>query len=204
MKKKILVLFTILMMGILTGCGMKEEEAKAYVEASLDAAYMGEFDAFVEITDSTPEGAAAMYDENIEHIMDAAGFADLNLDEELTEDYNAEDFKNYVKSKFYESVQTGETNYAFAMAAVHSIELMKKGEKPLEEAEWLVINSDSSEFLTGLYIFTLLGWCKYCSIEGPFATQTIVLSRAFEDRLRCLLRDKTKYLFRQRKIQSMF
>ena len=87
MKKKILVLFTILMMGILTGCGMKEEEAKAYVEASLDAAYMGEFDAFVEITDSTPEGAAAMYDENIEHIMDAAGFADLNLDEELTEDY---------------------------------------------------------------------------------------------------------------------
>ena len=87
MKMKILVLFTILMMGILTGCGMKEEEAKAYVEASLDAAYMGEFDAFVEITDSTPEGAAAMYDENIEHIMDAAGFADLNLDEELTEDY---------------------------------------------------------------------------------------------------------------------
>ena len=74
-------------MVFLTGCGMSEEEAKAYVEASLDASYMGEFDAFVEITDSTPEGAAAMYDENIEHIMEAAGFSDQNLDEELTKNY---------------------------------------------------------------------------------------------------------------------
>ena len=113
---------------------------------------------------------------------------------ELTEDYNAEDFKSYVKTKFYESVQTGESNYAFAMAAVYSIELLKKGEKPLKEAERLVILSESAEFLTGLYIFTLLGWCKYCSIEGPFATQTITLSKAFEDRLRRSLQDETKYL----------
>ena len=87
MKKKLLVLLTILIMGILTGCGMKEDEAKAYVEATLDASYKGEFEAFVEITDSTPEGAAAMYDENMEHIMQSAGFDEQELGEELTENY---------------------------------------------------------------------------------------------------------------------
>ena len=87
MKKKLLVLLTILTMGILTGCGMSEEDAKAYVEASLDASYKGEFDAFVEITDSTPEGAKAMYDENMELIMQSAGFDEQALGEELTENY---------------------------------------------------------------------------------------------------------------------
>lgn len=87
MKKKLLICLCVLIMGLLTGCGMSEEDAKAYVEASLDAAYKGEFDAFVEITDSTPEGAAAMYDENMEHIMESAGFSDLELNEELTANY---------------------------------------------------------------------------------------------------------------------
>ena len=87
MKKKLLVLLMILAMGILSGCGMTEEEASEYVKASLDAAYKGEFDAFVEITDSTPEGAQAMYEENMIHTMEAAGFSDLNLSDELTEQY---------------------------------------------------------------------------------------------------------------------
>jgi len=87
MKKKLLICLTVFIMGILTGCGMSEEEAKAYVEASLDAAYKGEFDAFVEITDSTPEGAVAMYEENMDHIMESAGFSDLELSDELTENY---------------------------------------------------------------------------------------------------------------------
>lgn len=100
MKKKLLICLTVLVMGILTGCGMSEEDAKAYVEASLDAAYMGEFDAFVEITDSTPEGAAAMYDENMEHIMESAGFSDLELDDELTANYK-QLFLNLIKKADY-------------------------------------------------------------------------------------------------------
>lgn len=87
MKKKLLVFLTILVLGVLTGCGMTEEEAKDYVKASLDAAYKGEFDAFVDITESTPEGAKAMYEENIVHTMEAAGFSEKNLDEELIEKY---------------------------------------------------------------------------------------------------------------------
>lgn len=87
MRKKLLVLLTVLVMGIFTGCGMTEDEAKEYVKATLDASYKGEFEAFVEITDSTPEGAAAMYDENMEHIMQSAGFDEQDLGEELTNNY---------------------------------------------------------------------------------------------------------------------
>lgn len=87
MKKKLLVLSMIFTIGLLSGCGMTEEEASEYVKASLDAAYKGEFDAFVEITDSTPEGAQAMYEENIIHTMEAAGFSDMNITDELTEKY---------------------------------------------------------------------------------------------------------------------
>ena len=115
MKKKLLVLFMILTMCILSGCGMKEEEAKEYVEASLDAAYKGEFDAFVEITDSTPEGAKAMYEENIVHIMEAAGFSELELDDELTAKYK-ELFLNLIKEVDYsvgEAVK--EENESFAV-----------------------------------------------------------------------------------------
>ena len=87
MKKKLFVFLMILTMGILSGCGMTAEEASDYVKASLDAAYKGEFDAFVEITDSTPEGAKAMYEENIIHTMEAAGFSDMEISDELTEQY---------------------------------------------------------------------------------------------------------------------
>jgi len=87
MKKSLILLLTLFVIGIMTGCGMSEEEAKEYVQASLDAAYKGEFDAFIEITDSTPEGAKAMYEENIVHTMEMAGFSEMNLSEELTEKY---------------------------------------------------------------------------------------------------------------------
>ena len=87
MKKKLFVLLMILTMGILSGCGMTAEEASDYLKASLDAAYKGEFDSFVEITDSTPEGAKAMYEENIVHTMEAAGFSDMDISDELKEQY---------------------------------------------------------------------------------------------------------------------
>ena len=46
LKKGIFALVLMLAMGVLAGCGgMDEEEAKEYVQATLDANYKGEFDA---------------------------------------------------------------------------------------------------------------------------------------------------------------
>ena len=113
MKKKILVFLMIMLMGILTGCGMSEDEAKEYVKASLDAAYKGEFEEFVNITDSTPEGAKAMYEENIAHTMEAAGFNDKNLDAELLEKYEQFFLESMYKAEYEigEAYETPEGDY---------------------------------------------------------------------------------------------
>lgn len=112
MKKKLLIVLMIFTMGILSGCGMSEEEASEYVKASLDAAYKGEFEAFVEITDSTPEGAQAMYEENMVHTMEAAGFPDQKISDELREKYRQLFFDisksaNYAVGEAYETDDGG-------------------------------------------------------------------------------------------------
>ena len=46
MKKMLVAVLMICVMGVKTACGgMEPEEAKAYTQAVLDAVYLGEFDA---------------------------------------------------------------------------------------------------------------------------------------------------------------
>ena len=54
-RMKCLVLALVLMISAwaLAGCGgMSEDEAKEYAQAVLDASYKGEFDSYMELTDS--------------------------------------------------------------------------------------------------------------------------------------------------------
>lgn len=88
MKNLALALVLVLTVGMLSGCGgMKPEEAKAYVQAVMDASYKGEFEDYMEQTESTEEEAKEMYEGNIEETMEVAGFGELGLSEELTEQY---------------------------------------------------------------------------------------------------------------------
>ncbi len=135
MKKITISILLVLVMSILAGCGMKEEDAKAYVQASLDASYKGEFDAFVEITDSTPEGAKAMYEENIVHIMEEAGFSDLGLGEELTEKYR-QLFLNLIKKVDYtvgDAVKNEDDSFSVEIN-VRPITIMKDIQDELQTA----------------------------------------------------------------------
>ena len=43
----------ILLVGLLSGCGMREKDAKAYVTATLDASYKGKFEEYKKQTDAT-------------------------------------------------------------------------------------------------------------------------------------------------------
>lgn len=62
---------------ILSGCGMNEEDAAAYVEATLDANYKGEFGDYVEITDSTVKEAKKLYENNMQVIEKSVGIEDM-------------------------------------------------------------------------------------------------------------------------------
>lgn len=86
-KRNLIVLVMVAAMLLLSACGMKAEDAKAYTQAVMDASYKGEFKAYMEQTDSTEKEAKELYEGNMDATMKTAGFDNLGLSEELTANY---------------------------------------------------------------------------------------------------------------------
>lgn len=76
-----------MVLGMLTGCGMKPDDAKAYVQATLDASYKAEFGEYAKITDSTEEEAQKLFDDNINKTINSLGFDALGATEETMDKY---------------------------------------------------------------------------------------------------------------------
>lgn len=72
---------------LFTGCGMKPDDAKAYVQATLDAGYKADFGEYAKITDSTEEEAQKLFDNNIDTVTNSLGFTALGVSDETTEKY---------------------------------------------------------------------------------------------------------------------
>lgn len=90
MRRGILALALLLSLAaMLAGCGggMTAEDAKEYVQAVLDASYKGEFDSYMELTDSTEEEAVSMYEGNVDATMATVGFDEMGISEDMQEDY---------------------------------------------------------------------------------------------------------------------
>ncbi len=90
MRRGILALALLLLLAaMVAGCGggMTAEDAKEYVQAVLDASYKGEFDSYMELTDSTEEEAVSMYEGNVDATMATVGFDEMGISEDMQEDY---------------------------------------------------------------------------------------------------------------------
>ena len=88
MKCLVFALVLVISAWALAGCGgMSEDEAKEYAQAVLDASYKGEFDSYMELTDSTEEEAREMYEGNMDATMAAVGFEEMGVSQELQSDY---------------------------------------------------------------------------------------------------------------------
>ncbi len=74
---------------LLGGCGKKltVEDAPAYVQSALDACYKGEFEAYMEFTKSTEEEAKELYESGLDANMEASGITDVNVSQELQDQY---------------------------------------------------------------------------------------------------------------------
>ncbi len=70
-----LILVGLMAVGMLAGCGMKPDDAKSYVQATLDAGYKANFDEYTKITDSTKEEAQKLFDNNIDTVTNRSDSA---------------------------------------------------------------------------------------------------------------------------------
>ena len=85
MKKIIVALVCVMMLGVLGGCGAKFD-AEAYLSALLDNSYKNDSSAFVELKIGTAEEAAKLYEEGIDKEMDAF-LSQLDVSEELEAEF---------------------------------------------------------------------------------------------------------------------
>ena len=124
-----------------------------------------------------------------EHITDNQ----INSICKFFEDIQSEDFVGYVTEMFEQSLALGDSNYSFALATIKAYEYLKNNKNPLEEAEKQVLTQNGTDFVANLYVFTVLGWCKYCNIKSDFFGQDIILSGAFIGKITQLLKAKSDY-----------
>lgn len=122
-----------------------------------------------------------------EHITDNQ----INSICKFLEDTQSEDFVGYVTEMFEQSLALGDSNYSFALATIKAYEYLKNNKNPLEEAEKQVLTQNGTDFVANLYVFTVLGWCKYCNIKSDFFGQDIILSDAFLGKITQLLKVKS-------------
>lgn len=91
MKKKISLMITMAacFCMLLGGCGKKltAEDAPDYVKSALDTCYKGEFEAYMEFTNSTEEEAQALYNDGIDANLEASGITDIGISQELQDQY---------------------------------------------------------------------------------------------------------------------
>lgn len=90
----------VMVLTMLAGCGMKPDDAKAYVQATLDAGYKADFDEYAKITDSTKEEAQKLFDNNIDTVTNSLGFSALGATEETTEKYRELLKEIFAKAKY--------------------------------------------------------------------------------------------------------
>lgn len=137
MKTRMMALVAVLVLAVsmLTGCGgMTEEDAKAYVQATLDASYKADFDAYMKVTESSKEEVQKLYDDNIENIVTSSGLQDMGITSELEEKYR-ELYKNMLSKAKYTVGDAKETDGGFEVVVkVEPFAFMEGVEGELTEA----------------------------------------------------------------------
>lgn len=99
-KSSLLVLVFAMALGMLASCGMKPEDAKAYVQATLDAGYKEDFGEYTKITESTKEEAQKLFDSNIDTVTNSLGLSQFGVSEEMTEKYRELLKETFSKAKY--------------------------------------------------------------------------------------------------------
>ena len=104
----------ILLVGLLSGCGMREKDAKAYVTATLDASYKGKFEEYKKQTDATEKEVKNLYQENIDTMMQSSGLDSIGASEKMTEKFRLL-FQDILKAANYKVQSAERTDEGFSV-----------------------------------------------------------------------------------------
>ena len=104
----------ILLVGLLSGCGMREKDAKAYVTATLDASYKGKFKEYKKQTDATEKEVKNLYQENIDTMMQSSGLDSIGASEKMTEKFRLL-FQDILKAANYKVQSAEKTDNGFTV-----------------------------------------------------------------------------------------
>ena len=104
----------ILLVGLLSGCGMREKDAKAYVTATLDASYKGKFKEYKKQTDATEKEVKNLYQENIDTMMQSSGLDSIGASEKMTEKFRLL-FQDILKAANYKVQSAEKTDEGFSV-----------------------------------------------------------------------------------------
>lgn len=87
-KKGFVILLTLMMsLAMLSGCGAKELDAEAAVDAYLRAELQGDIDDYAELLGRDKEDVQEEYDANIDDMMEMFGRSRSSWEEVLTDDF---------------------------------------------------------------------------------------------------------------------
>ena len=147
MKTRMMALAAVFVLAVsmLTGCGkMTEDDAKAYVQATLDASYKAEFDDYMKVTESSKDEVQKLYDDNIENIITGSGLRDMGISSELEEKYR-ELYKTMLSKAKYTVGEAKETDNGFEVVVnVEPFAFMEGVEGELTEAVQTELFADGS------------------------------------------------------------
>lgn len=115
---------------LFSGCGAGTYDASGYVKSMLDAQIQGNYDQYLELTDSTKKEAEDLYNKNIEAQMDAIDSQDLS--DELSGKYE-ELFKKIFKQTKYTvgEAEEGEDDTFTVPVEVETLQLFEGIEEEL-------------------------------------------------------------------------
>ena len=82
---------------------------------------------------------------------------------------SSSDFITYINDKFSKSVETGDSEYGYAMAVIEASIALQHGVSPFKRAEILMKSDREVDIVAGSQILIIMAWCKYVKIRNAFS-----------------------------------
>ena len=118
---------------------------------------------------------------------------------------NSSDFVDHINSNYFNSINSGEIDYAYAYAVIAASKAVQDEQSPFEYAYTILMTDQKAATVAGLQILVIMAWCKYLNIRNEFASCYLQYKMPAKliNKLKLLLKDKIYGLETLKCLQEM-